>query len=185
MVLYSEAIHVMGRGSGLRVNQWKAIVAMSENCVIGNAGCLPWDIPADMAWFGEVTEGQILVFGRSTFESLRALRPQNTYIVLTSDKDYDPAVPNVKVIHETGEIPVAGPIGRTVWICGGSVLYRETLARCEELYITIIKADYEGDAFFPAFEDQFEFMETLQEDDLMVIRRYRNKYLMEEEQTDG
>jgi len=161
----------------LQIQNWNAIAARAENGVIGINNRLPWSIPADMKWFGEATNGQILVLGRKTLESLRARRPQNTYLVLTRDKDYSSPASNVELIHGLDQIPADDPLGRSIWICGGSSLYQEALSRCAYLYLTTIKAHYEGDAYFPPFEDQFLLEETLQEDEQMMIQRYRNKLL--------
>lgn len=54
------------------------IAAVSKNGVIGSAGSvgLPWNIPADLAHFRELTMGHIVVMGRLTWESLpAAVRP--------------------------------------------------------------------------------------------------------------
>ena len=160
----------------MQVNNWNAIAAMSENRVIGLGNRLPWRIPADMDWFTSATNGQILVMGRKTLESLQVLHPQNTYIVLTRNQDYRADMANIQAIHDVAHIPATDPAGRSIWICGGGEVYRQTLSRCRNLYLTTIKECCEGDTFFPAFEDAFLLAETLQEDSRMTIRRYQNKY---------
>ena len=161
----------------MQVNQWNAIVAMSENRVIGMKNQLPWHLPEDLAWFRAKTHGQVLVLGRKTLESLPSLRPENHYIVLTRNTAYTPLAPHVEIVHELTDIPTADPAGRSIWICGGSELYRQTLPYCAYLYLTTVKATYEGDTFFPPFEDQFAPEETLRETEQFIIRRYRNNSL--------
>ena len=158
----------------MRVNKWNAIAAMSQNRVIGRGNQLPWCVPRDMAWFKETTCGQTLVLGRKTLESLQVLHPQNRYLVLTRDKSYIPVAPNVAAIHGLEQIPPVDQAGRAIWICGGGELYRATLARCQYLYLTVVKSMYEGDTFFPSFEKQFSLAEILHEDEAIFIRRYRN-----------
>ena len=48
----------------------KAIVAVSQNGVIGKNGDLPWNLPGDLKWFRKITMGQIILMGRKTWESL-------------------------------------------------------------------------------------------------------------------
>ena len=48
----------------------KAIVAISENYVIGKNGDLPWRISEDLKWFKKITLGHTLLMGRKTWESL-------------------------------------------------------------------------------------------------------------------
>jgi dihydrofolate reductase len=42
-----------------------AIVAISENNVIGRDGHLPWRLPADLKYFKSVTTGHHIILGRS------------------------------------------------------------------------------------------------------------------------
>ena len=46
----------------------KAIVAISENYVIGKDGDLPWRISEDLKWFKKITLGHTLLMGRKTWE---------------------------------------------------------------------------------------------------------------------
>ena len=41
-------------------NKLKAIVAISENSVIGKNGDLPWRISEDLKWFKKITLGHTL-----------------------------------------------------------------------------------------------------------------------------
>ena len=50
-------------------NTLKAIVAISENSVIGKNGDLPWRISEDLKWFKKITLGHTLLMGRKTWES--------------------------------------------------------------------------------------------------------------------
>ena len=46
---------------------------------------------------------------------------------------------------------------------GGAEIYEALLDRCETIYATIVKKEYEGDAYFPEFESKFEISETIRE----------------------
>ena len=54
----------------------KAIVAISENYVIGKNGDLPWRISEDLKWFKKITLGHTLLMGRKTWESLPGPLPK-------------------------------------------------------------------------------------------------------------
>jgi dihydrofolate reductase len=64
-----------------------------------------------------------------------------------------------------------------IFICGGADVYRQALPLCSDLYLTLVKRTVEGDAFFPAFEDQFEAMEQIADNPEFSITRYRNNRL--------
>jgi len=162
-----------GGADTVQINKWNAIAAMAQNRVIGANGKLPWHLPKDMAWFRSMTEGQILVAGRKTLESMPIL-PQNTYLVLTRDKSYTPPVPNVTAIHNLAQIPAEPPAGRSIWICGGSAVYAATLPHCRYLYLTTIKQIVDGDTHFPPFADTFRLDKTLDDNDRFILERYKN-----------
>ena len=42
---------------------------------------------------------------------------------------------------------------RDVFISGGAALYAEALPLCEKLFITEIDASFDGDVFFPYFDE--------------------------------
>ena len=50
-----------------------AVVAASDNNVIGKDGGLPWHVSSDLKLFKEITLGKPVIMGRRTWESLRAL----------------------------------------------------------------------------------------------------------------
>ena len=45
--------------------------------------------------------------------------------------------------------------GQRVWVIGGAEIYRETLALCDEVHLTVVEGEHEGDAWLPPFEDLF------------------------------
>ncbi|MEC7393732.1 MAG: dihydrofolate reductase, partial [Verrucomicrobiota bacterium] len=47
----------------------KAIVAVSQNGVIGKDGDLPWRLSGDLKWFKKITMGHTLIMGRKTWDS--------------------------------------------------------------------------------------------------------------------
>jgi dihydrofolate reductase len=139
---------------------FKAIAAMSENRVIGNGNKIPWHLPEDFKWFKKMTTGQIIVMGRKTFESIGKPLPNRTTIILSRTNFQ---FPGVKTISDLNEIERAIPdvADRQVFICGGAEIYEQTLSRCSDLYLTLVKQTVGGDAFFPPFENQFVLMEEI------------------------
>src|SRR5262249_30878625 len=61
------------------------------------------------------------------------------------------------------------------FICGGEQIYRQALPLCSDLFLTVVKQNYEGDAFFPPFEDKFEFAEEIRDTPEFKILHYRRK----------
>jgi dihydrofolate reductase len=109
--------------------------------------------------------------GRKTFESIgRPLPGRETWVLSRSGWEH----PGVRVLASLDGVRPEGQ-GREIFVCGGAEIYRQTLAFCQDLYLTQVKRVVEGDAFFPEFESDFERGEDLMETEDFVIRRYRNR----------
>lgn len=155
------------------MKQFKALAAMSLNRVIGQAGKIPWHLPEDFKWFKQMTIGQVMVMGRKTFESLGRPLPQRTTVVLSRSSW---SFPGVRVIRSLEELnPALEP--REIYICGGAQIYALALPKCSDLYLTIVQQQVEGDAFFPAFEDDFEMVSLLRDHPQFKIIHYQRRVL--------
>jgi dihydrofolate reductase len=131
----------------------RAIVAHSENRVIGSDGRIPWHLPADFRWFKRVTLGGVLVMGRKTFESIGRPLPGRETIVLTRTGTAPAgtrAVPSVTALDA-----LLRDETRPVWVCGGGEIYRQLLPRCTDLMVTVIHRHVSGDAEFPPYDRDF------------------------------
>jgi dihydrofolate reductase len=64
-----------------------------------------------------------------------------------------------------------------IFICGGAQIYEQTLPLCSDLYLTLVKREVEGDAFFPPFEDRFEQIKVIADNPDFSILHFRNREL--------
>ncbi|MCL2761113.1 MAG: dihydrofolate reductase [Desulfuromonadales bacterium] len=123
------------------------IAALSKNGIIGKNGKIPWNIPADMKHFKQVTMGHPILMGRKTFESIGKPLPGRRNIILTRNKDYHhPACETATSIEEAIKMVLPG---EELFICGGKEAYREALPIAETLYITKIEVDVDEGISFP------------------------------------
>jgi dihydrofolate reductase len=150
-----------------------AIAAMSENRVIGSQGKLPWNLPEDYRWFKHKTMGGTLIMGRKTYESIGEPLPGRETVVLTrSSKPLKVSTcPDISSLDQT--LP---PLPKPYWVCGGVEIYRQLLKNCDLLYITQVKRIVAGDAFFPPFEDKFELDQTIHENELFRVERWKRLF---------
>jgi len=133
-----------------------AIAALDEDHIIGGLdGGLPWHIPEDSRRFRALTMGHPLIMGRVTFEELKKPLDGRLNIVVTRDKHYD--APGCVVVHslDTALYYAQQHDEEEIFIGGGEVIYKEALARCDRLYLTLIHSHFEGTARFPEYS-QFE-----------------------------
>ena len=151
------------------MKHFKAIAAMSLNRVIGARNKIPWHLPEDFKWFKQLTTGNIMVMGRKTFESIGKPLPNRETIVLSRSQF---SFPGVRTISDLSQINLADE-AREVFICGGAQVYAQALPLCSDLYLTLVKREVEGDAFFPAFEDRFARVEEIRDTPEFKILHYR------------
>lgn len=149
----------------------KAIAAMSRNRVIGCNGQVPWDIPEDFRWVKRATSGQIILMGRKTFDSLGKPLPNRTNVVLTRG----PEIPGVVTIRRFEDLNSDEYPGDVIWIFGGAQIYEQFLPQCDELFLSIVKREVEGDAWFPRFEEIFDLAEVVQEHPEFNVLRYMRR----------
>jgi dihydrofolate reductase len=156
------------------VKYFKAIAAMSLNRVIGAGSKIPWHLPEDFQWFKKMTSGHVIVMGRKTFESIGRSLPNRTTLVLTRSPQ---PIPGVQTIRDLALIDRTSPAlaGKEIFICGGAQVYQQALPLCEDLYLTLVNREVEGDAFFPPFEERFDLVsEVLRRPEFKVLY-YRAK----------
>jgi dihydrofolate reductase len=128
------------------------IAAMARNRVIGIDNRLPWHLPADLQHFKATTLGKPMIMGRKTWESLPGLLPGRPHIVVSRDPAY--VAEGARVAHTLEQaIALAGGVAGEVMLIGGANLYAQALPLADRLYLTLVDADVEGDAWFPAFDE--------------------------------
>ncbi|MHB1591291.1 MAG: dihydrofolate reductase [Sulfuricella sp.] len=126
------------------------IAAMAGNRVIGIANTLPWRLPEDLKHFKALTTGHHILMGRKTWESLPGKLPGRTSVVITRSRDLQ--APGCIVANSIEDAIAACGGDDEVFFIGGAELYRQVLDVADRIYLTEIKADFAGDAWFPEFD---------------------------------
>ncbi|AKO91717.1 type 3 dihydrofolate reductase [Priestia filamentosa] len=129
------------------------IVAMDDNNLIGKDNALPWHLPADLAYFKKVTTNHTIVMGRKTYESIGRPLPKRKNVVLTHSTSFQEE--GVTVIHSLDELKeMANHSNEELFIIGGARLYEQLLPVADRLYVTHIRATFDGDTHFPVFSKE-------------------------------
>ena len=127
------------------------IVAVSTNNVIGLHGELPWHLSDDLKRFKKITMGKPVVMGRLTFESIGRPLPGRQNIIMTRQYDYVAEGCDVVASHDTA-IAIAGDAAE-IMIIGGGEIYALFLPLADRVYLTRVRANVEGDAYFDSLDD--------------------------------
>lgn len=123
------------------------IAAMDNSGLIGANNDIPWYIPHDLKRFKRITSGHTVIMGRQTFESLSKPLPKRRNIVITSDRQYQK--PGIEVVHSIEDAIRIADKKQENFVVGGSAIYEQFLPFANKLYLTFIKAVFEGDTYFP------------------------------------
>ncbi|NTV31307.1 dihydrofolate reductase [candidate division WWE3 bacterium] len=163
------------------------IAAVSDHGCIGLRGALPWDLHTDLRRFARITAGQPVIMGRSTWESIVAMRggalPGRTNIVLTSQVPY--RVPDdVIVVNSLHRALLIVP-GDSVFVIGGASLYAPALPLATSLHITWVHARIVGDRHFPAFNPANWDVVTTEEVSIGPQDQYASTYTLYKRRVHG
>ena len=136
----------------------KIIVATSRNRVIGNDNTLIWHLPADLKNFKRLTTGSAIIMGRKTYESIGKPLPNRRNIIITRDENYK--VDNCEIVNSLEEALLI--CFENCFIIGGGEIYKQVLPIADEIYLTLIDEDFEGDTYFPEIKEE-EWFEVSKE----------------------
>lgn len=124
------------------------IAAIARNRVIGKNGKLPWHIPEDLARFKQLTSGHTVIMGRRTYDSLDRPFPNRVNIVITSN------VINGVTSYPSLDFALQALSNKMeVFVIGGGRLFADALKVADELRLTLVDREVDGDTFFPPYEE--------------------------------
>lgn len=130
------------------------VAAVARGGVIGRDGGLPWRLPEDLAHFREVTMGHPVVMGRKTWESLPAgfrPLPGRRNLVVTRNPAWNGE--GAERADSLEEALALVEDAERVSVIGGGELFAAALPIADELLLTEIELEVDGDTFFPPWDD--------------------------------
>jgi dihydrofolate reductase len=131
------------------------IVAVSENGVIGRDNQLPFRLREDLRRFRRLTLHHTIIMGRATWESIGKPLPGRSSIVLSRDRSYRaPGAAVAATLEEALGMASSGERIDRVFVIGGASVYAAALPVADELFLTRVHAEVEGDVHFPLFEQE-------------------------------
>ncbi len=127
------------------------ISAMSYDRVIGLGAGMPWNVPEEYQQFLRFVEGQTVIMGRRSYEIFGDDLTSAHHIVVSRSVA---AVPGAVVCAGIEEaVETARSFGKTVFSAGGGSIYAQTIPLADTMYLSYIKGDFEGDTYFPDFDE--------------------------------
>ncbi len=134
------------------------IAAMATNRVIGKNNDLIWHMPTDLKHFKTLTSGHHVIMGRKTYESMGKPLPNRTNIVITRDENYQ--AEGCVIVHNMETAIKKAEGDAQPFITGGSEIYKLALPFANTIELTLIHGTFDGDTFFPQFDENIWKLES-------------------------
>ena len=132
------------------------IAAVSENGVIGKDGDIPWHYPEDLEHFREKTTGHSVIMGRKTYFSLpedfRPLPDRKNIVLSRSNPNLPEEVELAESLEQAWK--KAREHSDKAFIIGGANVYEQSMDEADKMILTRIHKEYDGDTFFPEWDEE-------------------------------
>ncbi|MDO8549565.1 MAG: dihydrofolate reductase [Ignavibacteria bacterium] len=133
------------------------ISAVAQNGVIGRSnGDLPWKVKEEFQHFKNTTLGFPVIMGRKTFETLGKPLKGRLNIVITRDKERSFEFDDVKEFYSLNEaIEYCKTLNtEKSFIIGGGEIYRQGISLADEMIISFMDFEADGDVYFPEINEK-------------------------------
>ncbi len=124
---------------------------------------MPWHLPADLKHFKAVTMAKPIVMGRKTYESIGRPLPGRQNVIISRNLDY--RIEGCDVVNSVDAALELLSEVEEIMIIGGGFLYSQMIEMADNLYLTFIELEIDGDIRFPEFEN-LNLIETANESHL-------------------
>lgn len=154
------------------------IVAIARNGIIGKAsGEMSWHVKEEFQHFKSTTFGFPIIMGRKTFETLGKPLKGRLNIVVSRNELYKTEFDGVIVFSSIKDaIEHCKKLNPDkIFIIGGGEIYRQAIIFVDEMIITFMKFEAEGDVSFPEIINDDWEIEKIGDHDLFEIFRYIRK----------
>lgn len=137
----------------------KWIAAMDDNRVVWKDGKIPWHETEDLRRFKQLTQWQICLMWRKTFEWLKQYRPNAEWYphakknLIFSESMQDKLW--IEVIHNIDELKQKywNEVVRVLW---WAKTFETLMPYIDELYITLIPGMHDWDSYMPEVDLEHE-----------------------------
>ena len=161
-----------------------AIVIADRNWGIGSEGKLLAHLPGDLKHFKKHTQGNIIIIGRETFESMGSrLLPDRETVILSGNTEFNPGC---RVVHSLEELlkHIKGR-EKNVFAAGGEAVYKLLLPYCRRIFVTKIHETFKADRFFPNLDEKPEEFVITAKSEILEENSVKYQFFEYERKTPG
>jgi dihydrofolate reductase len=130
------------------------IAAISKNGVIGSKGKTPWYSKSELNHFQKTTSGSPIIVGRVTFETLKKPLANRLNVIISRNKNL--YYPFHEALIFSSLTKAYNYLERNnyekVFICGGESIYKSAIKKADEMIISTMNFEIDGDKVFPKID---------------------------------
>ena len=130
------------------------IAAMAANNVIGRNGKIPWHSKEEINHFKKTTSGFAVILGRKTLDAIGAPLSNRINIVVTRNKMFKIESEKTVVFDSLeSAFNYCDQSGfEKVFIIGGGEIFRQTIDEADEIILSQMNFQTDGDVYFPEID---------------------------------
>lgn len=138
------------------------VAAISKNNVIGKDGKIPWHSEEELQQFKKNTIGFPVIMGRKTWEAIGKPLEGRLNIVVTRKQDYITSFHEVVIFYSLQQALdfCKTTVYNKVFIIGGGEIFTQILNDADEMVISEMNFEIEGDVYFPKFDGTTWILES-------------------------
>jgi len=151
------------------------IAAIASNGVIGRAnGEMPWHVKEEFHHFKQTTLGSAVIMGRKTFETLGKPLKGRENIIVSRNKNFRLTFEETKVCHSLDEAVsyCQSKNFEKAFIIGGGNIYSQSMPIADEMILSFMKFEAEGEITFPNFKPEIWQLVSTEDRERFEIKRY-------------
>ncbi len=135
----------------------KFIAAIDNKRGLANDKRIPWDLPTDRKYYHDKITHQTTLVGKGTYHEA-----PDRHNIVASREGVDLA-PGDELVDDAGAYLNTLDDSKDIWVIGGAQIFTSTIDQADELYLTLLDADFGCTKFFPEYDKDFECVENGQQ----------------------
>jgi dihydrofolate reductase len=154
------------------------ISAIAKNGVIGRSnGEIPWHSKEEFQHFKNTTLGFPVIMGRVTFETLGKPLKGRLNIIITRNDKLDYRLMDLKMFYnlDSAYSFCEEQHYDKIFIIGGAKIYDQAINTADEMIISIMNFEAEGDVFFPGIDQNLWEIKTREKKQEFEVLFYTRK----------
>ena len=154
------------------------ISAIAKNNVIGKSNCeMPWHVKEEFQHFKQTTLGSPVIMGRKTFETLGKPLKGRENIIITRNENFKVDFEEIKLTYSIEDAIYYCKLKNyeKAFIIGGGTIYRQAIILADEMILSFMKFEADGEVTFPEIKSNDWRIESTEDREQFEIRRYVRK----------